>query len=80
MLHAVLQHEKTKKLHSVVKESREFKFQLNMVQEEIEINTKPTKVGKYVKKKAKNARLEDMKDGKRNHYMESTLQEQTTLI
>ena len=30
MLHAVLQHEKKKKLHSLVKESREFKFQLNM--------------------------------------------------
>ena len=51
-----------------------------MVQEEIEINTKPTKAGKCVKKKAKNARLEDMKDGERNHYMESTPQEQTTLI
>ena len=30
MLQTVLQHEKKKKLHSVVKESRKFKFQLNM--------------------------------------------------
>ena len=37
MLHGVLQHEK-KKLHSVVKESRKFKFQLNMAQEEIDTN------------------------------------------
>ena len=59
MLHAVLQHEK--KLHSVVKESRKLKFQLNMAQEEIEINTKPTKAAKDIKKKAKNASLEDMK-------------------
>ena len=63
MLHAALQHEKTKKLHSVVKESRKFKFQLNMAQEEIEINTKPTKAAKDIKKKAKNASLEDMKKG-----------------
>ena len=34
MLRAVLQHEKKKKLHSVVKESTKFKFQFNMGQEE----------------------------------------------
>ena len=52
MFHAILQHEKKKKLHSVVKESRKFKFQLNMAQEEIDINIKPTKAAKDVKKKA----------------------------
>ena len=60
MLEAVLQHEKKKKLHSVAKESRKFKFQLNMAQEEIDINTKPTKAAKDIKKKTKNASLEDM--------------------
>ena len=39
MLHAVSQHKKKKKHHSVVKESRKFKFKLNMAQEEIDINT-----------------------------------------
>ena len=57
MLHAVLKHKKKKKLHSVLKESRKFKLQLNMAQEEIDINTKPTK------KKNKNAGLEDMQEG-----------------
>ena len=37
MLQAVLQHEKKKKLHSVVRESRKFNFQLNMTEEEIDI-------------------------------------------
>ena len=46
MLHAVLQHKKKKKLHSVVKESRKFRTQLNMVPEEIEINTRQTKAAK----------------------------------
>ena len=63
MLHAVLQHEKKKKPHSVVKESRKFKFQLNMAQGEIDTNMKPTKAAKDIKKKAKNASLEDMKNG-----------------
>ena len=63
MLQAVLQHEKKNKLHSVVKESRKFKFQLNMAQEEIDVNTKPTKATKGIKKKAKNSGLEDMKKG-----------------
>ena len=52
MLQAVLQHKKKKKLHSVVKESRKFKFKLNMTQEQTEINIKPTKAAKDVKKKA----------------------------
>ena len=34
-----------------------------MTQEEIDINTKPTKAAKGIKKKAKNAILEDMKKG-----------------
>ena len=55
MLPAVLQLEKKTKLHSIVKESRKFTFQFNMTQEEIDINTKPTKVAKDIKKKAKNA-------------------------
>ena len=53
MLHAALQHEKKKKLHSVVKESRKLKFQLNMAQEEIDTNMKPTKAAKDIKKKSK---------------------------
>ena len=65
MLQDVLEHGKKKKLHSVVKESRNFKFQLNMAQEEIDINTKPTKAAKDILKKKKNANLEDMKKGRR---------------
>ena len=42
---------KKKKLHSVVKENRKFKFQFNMAQEEININNKPTKATKDIKKK-----------------------------
>ena len=63
MLQAVLQHEKKKKLHSVVKESRKSKFQLNMTQEKIDTNTKPIKTAKDMKKKGKNTSLEDMKKG-----------------
>ena len=63
MLDAVLQHEKKKKLHSVEQESRKFKFQLNIAQEEIDTNIKPTKAAKDIKKKAKNASLEDMTKG-----------------
>ena len=40
----------------MVKERRKFKFQLNTAQEEFDINTKPTKAAKDVKKKAKKAR------------------------
>ena len=36
----------------MVKESKKFKFQLNMAQEEIDINIKQTKAAKDVKKKA----------------------------
>ena len=53
ILHTDLQQEKTKKLHSVVKESRKFNFQLNMAQKEIEINTKPKEAAKDVKKSQK---------------------------
>ena len=61
MLHAALQHEKKKKLYTVVKESRKFKFQLNMAQEEIDINTNQQKAAKDIQKKAKNASLQGMK-------------------
>ena len=61
ILHAVLQHKKKKKLYSVVKESRKFKFQLNMAQEEIDTHMKPTKAAKDIKKNAKNTSLEDTK-------------------
>ena len=63
MLQALSQHEKKNKLHPEVKESRKFRFQLNMAQEEIDINTKTTKATKGIKKKAKNSGLEDMKKG-----------------
>ena len=63
MLQAVLQHEKKKKLHSVVKESRKSKFQLNMTLEKNDTNTKPIKTAKDMKKKGKNTSLEDMKKG-----------------
>ena len=63
MLLAVLQYEKKKKFHSVVKESTKFKFQLNMTQEEIDINTKPTNAAKDIKKKPKNTSLQNMKKG-----------------
>ena len=43
MLKLVLHHEKKKKLHSVIKESRKFKFQLNMAHEENEQTTEDTK-------------------------------------
>ena len=61
VFNALLQHEKNKKLHSVVKESRRFKSPLNTAQKEIVINTKLTIAAKYIKKKAKNASLKDMK-------------------
>ena len=38
-------------------------LQLNMAQEQIDANMKPTKAAKDIKKKAKNASLEDMKKG-----------------
>ena len=61
MLKLVLQHEKKKKLHSVMKASQKFKFQLNMAQKENEKTTKATKVAKEIKKKTKQGYLEDMK-------------------
>ena len=52
MLELLLQHEK-KKLHSVTKERRKFKFQLDMAQEENEQTSKAKKFAKEIKKKAK---------------------------
>ena len=62
MLNVILQHEKKKKLYSMVKESRKIKFQLNATQEEIDVNTQSTKAPKDIKK-AKNDSLEDMEKG-----------------
>ena len=61
MLKLVLNDEKKKKLHSVTKESRKFKFQLNTAQEENEQTTEATKAAKEIKKKAKQGYLDDMK-------------------
>ena len=68
MLYVVLQHEKKKnrerkrkKLHSVVVESRELKFQLHMALEENEPNMTATKAAKEIKQKAKQACQKDMK-------------------
>ena len=74
MLQAVLQYKKKKKRHSVVKESRKFKFQVNMDQEETDINTKPTKAAKDTKKKKPKMLVYKSwkKDEEWNHYMEST--------
>ena len=63
MFKAVLQHEKKKNLHSVVKERSKFKFQLNMACKEIDINTEPRNKVKDIQKKNKNASWEDMKKG-----------------
>ena len=60
MLKLLLQHEK-KKLHSVTKESRKFKFQLDMAQEENEQTSKAKKFAKEIKKKAKYGCLDDIK-------------------
>ena len=56
----VLQHKKKKKLHSVAKESRKFKFQfqLNMAQEESE---QTAEAAKDIKKKTKQGYLDNMK-------------------
>ena len=48
MLKLVLQHEKKKNLHSVMKERLKFKFQLNMAQEENEQITEATKALKMM--------------------------------
>ena len=61
MLQLVLQHEKKKKLHSVTKGSRKFKFQLNIAQEENEQAIEATKASKEIKKKDKQGYLFDIK-------------------
>ena len=61
MLKLVLQHEKKKKLHSVTKETRKFKFRLNMAQEENEQTTEATKAAKENKTKVKQGYLNDTK-------------------
>ena len=61
MLKLVLQHEKKKKLHSVMKENRKFKLQINMAQQENEQTTEASKAAKEIKKKAKQGYLNHMK-------------------
>ena len=51
MLNLVLKHEKEKKLHSVTKESRKFKFQLDMTQEKNKQTTDATKAANEIQKK-----------------------------
>ena len=51
MLNLVLKHEKKKKLHSVTKESRKFKFQLDMTQEKNKQTTDATKAANEIQKK-----------------------------
>ena len=58
---------------TLINRSRNFKFQLNLGQEEIDINAKPTKAARNIKKKAKNASLEDMKKGWKPLYGKYTL-------
>ena len=60
MLKLVLQHKKKEKLYSVTKESRKFKFQLNIAQEEKEKTAEATKGAKEIKKKSKQVYLDDM--------------------
>ena len=60
MLKLILQQEKKKKLHSVVKESRKFIFQINMAQEENDQKKEATKASKEIKKKAKQGYLDEM--------------------
>ena len=61
MLNLVLQHGKKKKLHSVTKESRKFKFQLDMAQEKNKQTTDATKTANEITKKSKQGYLDDMK-------------------
>ena len=49
MLYIVLQYEKKKILHLVVKENRKFKFQLHIALEEHELNMTATKAAKEIK-------------------------------
>ena len=61
MLHIVLLHEKKRKLHSIVKESRMIKFfQLHLALEENEPNLTATKTATEIKQKVKQASQEDM--------------------
>ena len=62
MLYIVLQHEKKKKLHSVVKKGINFKFQLHMELEEDEPCMAATKAAKEIKWEAKQACQGDMKN------------------
>ena len=56
-----------------MKESRKFKFQLNMAQEENEQTTEATKAANDIKKKAKQGYPDDTKKTWReNHYKEDT--------
>ena len=81
MLKLVLQHEKKKKLHSVTKESRKFKLQLNMAQEENYQTTEATKAAKEIKEKAKKSYLDDIKrHGEKNLYMDDILYKQTMVM
>ena len=71
MLKLVLQHEKKKKLHSVTKGSRKFKFQLNIAQEENEQAIEVTKASKEIKKKDKQGYYLTLKrHGDKNRYKE----------
>ena len=74
MLQAVLKQEKKKKLHSVVKKSRKFKFQLNMTQKKklIPILNQQKQLKIYRKKLKMVAQKTRKKDGEKNYYMEST--------
>ena len=60
MLYVVLQHEKKKKLHSVVKGSRKFKSQLFAALEESKSNMTAMKGAKEIKQNAKQPCQEDM--------------------
>ena len=71
MLKLVLQHEKKKELHSVTKESRKLKFQLDIAQEENEPTTEPTKAPEETKKNAKQGYYMTRKSHReKSRYME----------
>ena len=61
MLYVISQYEKKKKLHSVVEESKKFKFQLHKALEENEPNMTATKEAKEINQKAKQACQKYMK-------------------
>lgn len=62
VLYIVFQHKKEKKLHSVAKEGRRFKFQLHMALEENKQNMAATKAAEDIKQKTKQACQGDMKE------------------